>query len=410
MSADPKIEVSAMESFEWNGTQMARKRFQRGQLIRSASGWTARYWEDVVDDEGRVIFDKNGKPKRIRPKQFLGTLEDYPTKRLAQRALDDMLAPINKIDYKPLPTISFAVFAKRWMDKVMALHEASSKSSETSIINAQLLPAFGAMRMKDISLESVQSFVAGSPRAPKTVKNIIGVFMLMWNSALEWGYVSHNPFPRGINGRLRLRMPRVVKGNGYRFTLDETLAIIAKAPDRWKIFFRILAETGIRPGELAGLRMSDIGEQRITIERSIWRGTLKTPKTQNGTRTFAVSASLCDAIRALEPGKDGHIYVSAKGKLLSVDHLRIILKPILVELGIAAKLEKLGIDRCGNYAFRRMNMTLQSRSGVPLKTIQKRVGHAPGSDVTMIHYIEAVDSDDIVAAEKMGAMLTQVIQ
>src|ERR1700733_1699162 len=117
MSTDPKIDVSAIESSGWNGSQMARKRFQRGQLIRSASGWTARWREDVLNEKGEI--------ERKRRKEFLGSHEDYPTKRLAQRALDDKLRDINDVDFKPLPTISFAVFAKRWMDKIMALHEAS---------------------------------------------------------------------------------------------------------------------------------------------------------------------------------------------------------------------------------------------------------------------------------------------
>jgi hypothetical protein len=53
-----------------------------------------------------------------------------------------------------------------------------------------------------------------------------------------------------------------------------------------------------------------------------------------------------------------------------------------------------------------MNMTELSRLGVPLKTIQGRVGHAPGSDVTMEHYIHAISSDDIAAADAIGALLS----
>lgn len=62
--------------------------------------------------------------------------------------------------------------------------------------------------------------------------------------------------------------------------------------------------------------------------------------------------------------------------------------------------------RCGNYAFRHMNITELSRLGVPLKTIQKRVGHATGSDVTMEPYIHAVDADDLAAADALGALLS----
>jgi integrase len=94
------------------------------------------------------------------------------------------------------------------------------------------------------------------------------------------------------------------------------------------------------------------------------------------------------------------------GKPLSMDNFRNrVLNPILKELGILAKVKALGV-RGGNYAFRHMNITELSRSGVPLKTIQKRVGHALGSDVTMGHYIHAVSADDIAAADMIGALLS----
>jgi integrase len=89
------------------------------------------------------------------------------------------------------------------------------------------------------------------------------------------------------------------------------------------------------------------------------------------------------------------------GKVLSQ-----VLNPILDELGIRAKLEEMGITRCGNYAFRHMNVTEMRRMGVPLKTIQQRVGHAQGSDITDRHYVHAVDSDNLAASDLIGNLLS----
>ncbi|WP_433966013.1 hypothetical protein [Tunturiibacter gelidiferens] len=41
-----------------------------------------------------------------------------------------------------------------------------------------------------------------------------------------------------------------------------------------------------------------------------------------------------------------------------------------------------------------------------MKTIQHRVGHSIGSDVTSEHYIHAVDADDMAAADALGALLS----
>ncbi len=87
----------------------------------------------------------------------------------------------------------------------MVHHKPSSRSSQKSLIDVHLVPAFGPFQLKDIQLEMIQEFVNGSSKSPKTVKNIIAIMMVMWDMAMAWGYVRHNPFPRGINGRLLLR-------------------------------------------------------------------------------------------------------------------------------------------------------------------------------------------------------------
>jgi hypothetical protein len=57
----------------------ARRRYQRGQLIRSGDKWFGRWREDVADYTGAI--------KRVHKMQLLGTVGDFPTKRLAEREL-----------------------------------------------------------------------------------------------------------------------------------------------------------------------------------------------------------------------------------------------------------------------------------------------------------------------------------
>jgi hypothetical protein len=92
------------------------------------------------------------------------------------------------------------------------------------------------------------------------------------------------------------------------------------------------------------------------------------------------------------------------GKPLSMDNFRHrALNPILEELGIDKKLERMGIARCGNYAFRHMNATLMDTLKTPMKTRQKRLGHAQ-IETTLKHYTHAIDADDHLAAEQIGAL------
>jgi integrase len=81
-----------------------------------------------------------------------------------------------------------------------------------------------------------------------------------------------------------------------------------------------------------------------------------------------------------------------------------VLNPILEALGIDKKLERLGIARCGNYAFRHMNATLMDTINTPMKTRMKRLGHAQ-IETTLKHYTHAQDADDLAVAETIGVLL-----
>lgn len=382
-------------------TSLSRRRYQRGQVTRDGDRWTARWREDIIDP-------RTGKPRRIRKWDVIASVKECPTKRMAQRKLDERLASINAEDYRPTPLITFATFAAKWKTDVMIHHKRSSQSSERSIVDAHLIPAFGTCQLAEINLEMVQRFVNTIEKSAKTTRNIVGVMMTMWDTAKAWEYVRHNPFPRGNNGKLLLKMPKVVKGQMYHFSIEECLQIIDKAQGQWKLFFRILAETGMRPGELAGMLRENCLPNSLRITQSVWQQGIQTVKSNAGNRTFAISerlgADIQRYIAESDKNKYGLLFVSTSGRPLSMDNFRNrVLNPILAELGILEKIRALGI-RGGNYAFRHMNATLMDSLNAPLKTRQKRLGHTK-IETTLTHYTHQVDADDHAVAEQIGALL-----
>lgn len=392
------------------GLSIARRRYQRGSLSKEGDRWLGRWREDVADDTGAV--------RRVRRKQVIGTTADFPTKRLAMRELERRLDSINREEYRPKRHVTFAVFAQRWMDAVLVHQKRSSQSTARSHIRVHLLPTFGPMCLADIRMEAIQRFVNTSKKSPKTIRNVVVTLMSMWNTAQAWEYVQHNPFPRGASGRLLLKLPAPRPAETYHFTVEEALAIIDKAQGPWKTFFRVLAETGMRPGELAGLRRDSIRDRALTISQSVWGQRVQTPKSRAGIRTFAISGSLAENLsRLVDSTSDndhGLVFVTGPGrgernpggKPLSMDNFRQrVLDPILKELGIDKKLERMGITRCGNYAFRHMNATLMDSLDTPMKTRQKRLGHAQ-IETTLKHYTHAIDADDQRAADQIGALLS----
>ena len=125
---------------------MARRRFQRGHLFlrgKRQKVWVAKWRDDVVLPDGSV--------KRVRRSEVLGSTMDYKTRRLAERALEQRLAEVNSLAYKPRPTATFSEFAAKWQRDVLSQHKRSTQSADKSRIRKHLLLEFGNRYMKDIT-------------------------------------------------------------------------------------------------------------------------------------------------------------------------------------------------------------------------------------------------------------------
>jgi hypothetical protein len=53
-----------------------------------------------------------------------------------------------------------------------------------------------------------------------------------------------------------------------------------------------MAESSRIAGELAGIRLIDIADERLTVNQSVWHGKVQDPKTDNAVRTLALSPQL----------------------------------------------------------------------------------------------------------------------
>jgi len=216
---------------------MARRRYQKGQLWIEGKTWYGRWREDVL---------VGGVRKRIRRQEAIGSSKDYPTKRLAQRALDDQIAHVNKVSYRPRPTAKFADFARNWEQKVLSQYGDSTAINYRTHIRKHLVPFFGEYPMKDLNPEMVQQFVSGSGASAKTTRNICITLQSMWTTAKAWGYVAHNLMEGVV-------LPDVKRVQRFFLSQREIQLILAKSKEPYRTWYELAAETGLRAGELCGL-------------------------------------------------------------------------------------------------------------------------------------------------------------
>lgn len=85
-------------------------------------------------------------------------------------------------------------------------------------------------------------------------------------------------------------------------TPEQMQMIIDAAPELFKTLFAVAAETGMRSGELYGLRVEDVDFKRLLIfvRRSVWDGKEQSTKSENADRVIDIQQQLAALALRLE--------------------------------------------------------------------------------------------------------------
>jgi len=120
------------------------------------------------------------------------------------------------------------------------------------------------------------------------------------------------------------------------YTLDEAQQIITdlEGDQRAQTAFGLSFFCALRPGELAGLRWEDFDDDHVTVNRSVWKGHVGTPKTKQAVRRIPLigpTKELVDARRLLSGSPtEGWLFQSGKGTPLEMSALSArSIKPVL---------------------------------------------------------------------------------
>ena len=371
------------------GNNLARRHYQKGQLLLIREKWYWRWWE---------YFIKDGQLRRRRPQEFLGTKKDYPTRRLALRAMAERIATINSLSYRPRPTATFSQFGTQWEATVLGQLKASTAQNYRIHLRKHLNPFFGPYQLKDIQPELVQRFVASLTASPKTVRNIVVTLQSLWRSATAWGYVMHDIF-RG------LVYPKTQRAQRFFFSVEDVQKIVGAAREPHRTFYGLLAETGLRVGELCGLTVDDIDLERrlLVVRQSAWRGKLVGPKTANSVRVVHLSPQCIEHLRGFlrswHPNNNRLLFATKNGTPWDANmqrkrRFRSLLKALNIQVPKGN----------GFHAFRHANAVLMDRLNLPMKVRQQRLGHGDPS-VTLGIYTHVVGQDSLDAASQLGRIV-----
>jgi integrase len=289
----------------------------------------------------------------------------------------------------------FADWERAWsMARVV---RESTKVTDEGRIRTHLLPEFGERRLKDITPISVRSWVARlcQYRAPKTVRHCHALLSTMLGDAITEGLLLTNPC-RGT------RMPAPSASIARFLTPAEIEALVAATPEHYRPVVVVAVSTGLRWGELAGLRPEyvDVSRRQLRVVETLSevRGTMTMgpPKTPRSARRVSLPAQAIDALTTAMAVRDQeYVFVTETGFPMRRHNFgRRVFKPALVRAGIDS--------RTRFHDLRHTHVALLIAAGVPVKAVQERLGHT--SIVTTMdrygHLLESVDEAVLAGLEQ----------
>jgi len=248
-------------------------------------------------------------------------------KRILRELSTQIYSCASKVAFSELVNTHF----KNYLDKQNV--RRSTRDGYDSALKCWILPFLETLTVDSITPATISKFMSVLREANlggKTQKNIYCLLNLLFELARTFDFIQASPI------RPLLHRPSVIRKEKPTLPLDKAKAFFAAIPDDYKPCIGLLILTGMRQGEMLGLRWQDIDfKNRMIHKRNVvYRGELveglkETSRTTGKLRRHTVGMSealkrILEARREVSPFKEPHHYVFCRtdGRPLDPDHIR----------------------------------------------------------------------------------------
>ena len=302
-----------------------------------------------------------------------------------------------------------AYLTERWLPLQETRLRPRTHDSYESMVRLHICPAIGRIRLDKLQPDDLDGLYIdllrnGNRRgntagglSSTTVRYVHRILRKALADAERKGIVARNvadladPPRRSTNGEPAAHS--VWDASELRRFLTATRG------ERHHTLFTVAATTGMRRGEVLGLRWDDVDFQRstLTVRRSLavvgWKNIyFDDVKTRTGRRTIDISASTLDTLRrhrqALEnaAAERGEAF-DPKGLLFAEPDGGPI-HPEYISRGFDRLSAQHGLPRIRFHDVRHTHATLLLKAAVPVKVVSERLGHAsPGFTLNVYQHI-----------------------
>lgn len=343
---------------------------RKGENIykRKDGRWEGRYkvgYNDLGIAKYRSIYGKS-----------------YQSVKEKLSALKAAPAPINssgKLTVKEL--------FEEWLSAVRLKVKVSTYANYRMKADKHILPEFSGLRYEQLTVQMLHSFIENKLKiglSAKYVSDIVIVFKSMAK------YISRvhgfgNPLADVI-------LPKVTRTEMNLFSDSQQKQLcryLLKNPNKTSICILLSLYTGLRIGEICGLKWDDIDFEKsiLTVRRTVQRirtgihGTkliVDTPKSHSSQRSIPIPAFIIDMLRKFRSSENFYI-LSGNTK---------VTEPRTMQRKFKSILKKAELPSINYHSLRHMFATNCIQLGFDVKTLSEILGHA-AVETTLNRYVHS---------------------
>jgi integrase len=336
----------------------------------------------------------------------------YATKRAAQQARTELLGALDRNTYvAPDKTTVAGYLRGQWLPVVQPRLRPGTWVEYRRKAETHLIPAIGHVPLQQLTtamLNALYQQLLDRGVGPRTVQYVHATIRKALNDAVRWGLLVRNPALHAAAPLPPRTQMRTWSAAELRWFLEFV------AGDRLSAAWQLAALTGMRRGEVLGLRWADLDLEAgwLSVRQTLVvvdnRPRVSEPKTARGRRRIALDAETVAALRAHHKLQAAERLAAGPGwqgsDLVFTRPDGAPLHPEYVRRQFDRRVAGTGLPRIRFHDLRHTHATLALQAGVHPKVVSERLGHATVA-MTLDVYSHAIPALQHNAAATVAGLL-----
>lgn len=341
------------------------------------------------------------------------------TRREAEQVLAETLTRLDSDTFVEPSRQTLAAFLDEWLAATKERIRPSTHATYESMVRTHIVPYLGSLPLQRLTpgrLNALYSALLENGRrdgrgglSPATVRYVHAVLRKALADAMKWNLVQRNVADQADPPRQRHAQITTWSARELRKFLEHVEG------ERLYAGYVLAATTGMRRGEVLGLRWQDVDLDagRVSISQTLvvvggYEAQYSEPKTARGRRSVALDPNTVEALREhrerqlLERALMADAYED--NDLVFAREDGTLVHPDWFSDAFLAHAKAAGLPRIRFHDLRHTHATLALAAGVHPKVVSERLGHA-SITITLDTYSHAIPAMQETAASLVASLV-----